>query len=90
VTWVGHEQFKIGDIRQGIDKRYKKTHHLGHWQREADCRECEYLPLCFGGCRYMAYQREGSMTGVDCRKEFLDATLEKMLAQDLKYRYSAK
>jgi uncharacterized protein len=89
VTWVGHERFKIGDIRQGIDERYKENHHPGHWQREAECRECAYLPLCFGGCRYMAYQREGSMAKVDCRKDFLDATLEKMLMQDLKYRYAA-
>jgi hypothetical protein len=37
----------------------------------------------------MAYQREGSMAKVDCRKDFLDATLEKMLRQDLKYRYAA-
>ena len=87
ITWVGHEQFKIGDVWQGIDERYKETHHLGHWQREAKCRECEYLPLCFGGCRYMAYQREGSMAKVDCRKPFFDATLATMLAQDLKYRY---
>ena len=90
VTWAGNERFKIGDIWQGIDQRYRETHHLGHWQREERCRECEYLPLCFGGCRYMALQREGSMAGVDCQKEFLDATLEKMLMQDLKYRYRAE
>ncbi|MFA7346242.1 MAG: geopeptide radical SAM maturase [Desulfurivibrionaceae bacterium] len=87
ITWVGHEQFKIGDVWQGINERYRETHHLGHWQREEKCRECEYLPLCFGGCRYMAYQREGSMAQVDCRKPFFDAILKKMLMQDLKYRY---
>ena len=38
----------------------------------------------------MVFQREGSMARVDCQKEFLDATLEKMLMQDLKYRYAAK
>ena len=37
----------------------------------------------------MAYQRDGHMANVDCKKEFLDATLEKMLAQDLQYRYGA-
>ena len=89
VTLVGHEQFKIGDIWQGIDEQYRANHHLGHWQRETQCRECEYLPLCFGGCRYMAYQRDGSMAKVDCRKPFFEATLKKMLIQDLKYRYGA-
>jgi uncharacterized protein len=89
VTLIGHPEFACGDIRQGIDQRYREIHHLGHWQKEERCRACEYLPLCFGGCRYMAFQREGSMAGVDCQKEFLDATLEKMLLQDLKYRYGA-
>ena len=89
VTLIGHPEFACGDIWQGIDPGYRKTYHLGHWQKEERCRKCEYLPLCFGGCRYMALQREGSMAGVDCQKEFLDATLEKMLAQDLQYRYGA-
>jgi uncharacterized protein len=89
VTLIGHREFACGDIWQGIDPGYRETHHLGHWQKEEGCRECEYLPLCFGGCRYMALQREGSMAGVDCQKDFLDATLEKMLRQDMKYRYAA-
>ena len=88
VTWVGHQQFKIGDIWQGVDERYRQTHHLYHWQKEQKCRECVYLPLCFGGCRFMAFQRDGHMAGVDCRKEFLDATLEAMLLQDARYRHS--
>ena len=53
-------------------------------------QELQNMPLCFGGCRYMAYQREGSMTAVNCQKGVLDATLEKMLMQDLKYRYAAE
>ncbi len=87
VTWVGHEQYKIGDIWQGVTENYQETHHLGHWQQEKKCQKCNYLPLCFGGCRYMAYQRDGHMADVDCKKPFLDATLESMLLQDLCYRY---
>ena len=87
VTWVGHEQYKIGDLWQGVSEDYQKTHHVGHWQQEEKCQKCSYLPLCFGGCRYMAYQRDGHMAKVDCRKPFLDATLETMLFQDLRYRY---
>jgi uncharacterized protein len=89
VTLIGHPEFACGDIHQGIDQGFRETHHLGHWQKEERCRKCGYLPLCFGGCRYMALQREGSMARVDCQKDFLDATLEKMLMQDLKYRYGA-
>lgn len=87
ITWVGHEQYKIGDLRQGISKEFASSHHLFHWHREERCRSCVYLPLCFGGCRYMAYQRDGHMGRVDCRKPFLQATLQSMLLQDVCYRY---
>ncbi|MCW5205078.1 SPASM domain-containing protein, partial [Desulfobulbus sp. N2] len=85
VCWVGHEQYKIGDIWQGVTEKFQESHHLFHWQREERCQKCKYLPLCFGGCRYMAYQRDGHMGQVDCREPFLDATLETMLLQDLQY-----
>ena len=86
ITWIGHEQFKLGDVEKGVDPTNLKNHHVGHWQREEKCKTCEYLPLCFGGCRFMAYQRDGHMAKVDCQKPFLDATLKEMLLQDLKYR----
>ncbi|MFH1020486.1 MAG: geopeptide radical SAM maturase [Pseudomonadota bacterium] len=90
VTLIGHQGYEAGDIWHGMGNDWGEKHCLGHWQKEAHCQKCEYLPLCFGGCRYMAFQREGDMAGVDCQKEFLDATLEKMLRQDLKYRYGAE
>ena len=70
-----------------MSEDYQGNHHIGHWKKEKKCQKCSYLPLCFGGCRYMAYQRDGHMAKVDCRKPFLDATLEPMLFQDLRYRY---
>lgn len=87
ITMIGHQGYEAGDIWKGMTQSWQKKYCVGHWQGEEQCRECVYLPLCCGGCRYMAFQREGSMAGVDCQKEFLDATLEKMLLQDLKYRY---
>ncbi len=87
ITWIGHEQYRIGDIRQGISEDYSDSHHLFHWQKEKKCQQCKYIPMCFGGCRYMAYQRDGHMAKVDCKKPYLDATLEKMLFQDLEFRY---
>jgi len=90
VTLIGHPEFACGDIWHGMAQGWQEKYCADHWQGKEQCRECEYLPLCFGGCRYMAFQREGSMAGVDCQKNFLDATLEQMLMQDLKYRYPTK
>ena len=82
-----NRQFQIGDIWQGVDEKYRQTHHVYHWRKQEKCRQCRYLPLCFGGCRFMAYQRDGHMAEVDCRQPFFDATLEAMLLQDLRYKY---
>jgi len=87
ISMIGHPGYACGDLRQGFDEGCRETYCVNHWQREEKCRDCVYLPLCYGGCRYMAYQRDGHMARVDCRKEYLDATLEAMLRQDLKYRY---
>jgi uncharacterized protein len=80
---IGREEYKIGDIKTGI-KDYSTSHNLDNWKNQK-CLDCEYLPLCFGGCRYMKLVRDGNMDGVDCRKPYLDATLETLVKQDIKY-----
>jgi uncharacterized protein len=80
---IGRQEYKAGDIRTGI-KDYRDSHNLDNWKNE-ECLDCEYLPLCFGGCRYMKYVRDGNMAGVDCKKPYFDATLEKIVKQDIRY-----
>lgn len=79
---IGREEFKIGDLRSGI--RHMVSQGEGGWKNE-QCLDCAYLPLCFGGCRYMKFVRDGNMDGVDCRKAYFDATLEAFVKQDIKY-----
>ena len=86
VAMIGHPQFAVGDVWQGIDD-YQEIYGLDTWRKNKECGQCVYLPLCFGGCRGMEFQRSGSMTEVDCMKEFFDATLEQTLMQDVRYRY---
>jgi uncharacterized protein len=82
---IGNNQFIVGHVGTGIGE-YRQTYALDNWRSEAKCRECTYLPLCFGGCRYANYQRTGVMAGVECMKDHYDKTLGAMLAQDRKYR----
>jgi uncharacterized protein len=80
---VGRKKFRIGSVKSGtLD--YHKTHRLGNWKNEK-CLACAYLPVCFGGCRYMKLLQGGTMNGVNCRKEYLDKTLAQFVAQDIKY-----
>jgi len=80
---IGRKEFCAGNISKGITD-YRTTHNLDNWKNK-ECLDCAYLPLCFGGCRYMKFVRDGNMDGVDCKKPYLDATLEAMVKQDIKY-----
>ena len=83
VTLIGHPELACGDIRHGMADGWQQIWCLDLWRNEPECRDCTYLPLCFGGCRAMAYQRNGNMTQVDCRRPLYDATLEPMLGSQV-------
>ena len=80
---LGRKDFCVGDLTKGIID-YSASHALDNWKNKK-CLSCSYLPLCFGGCRYMKLVRDGHMRGVDCKKKYLDAILEKLVLQDVQY-----
>ncbi len=80
-AFMGDESLRVGSLAEGIND-YRESHNLDLWKNE-ECLECAYLPLCFGGCRFLARLKTGTMDCVDCRKELLDATLETIVRQDL-------
>jgi uncharacterized protein len=81
---IGKKGYEIGTLKNGVSD-YSESHKLGSWKND-ECMDCVYLPLCYGGCRYMSYVRDGNVDNVDCKKEYLDASLETMIKQDIKYR----
>ena len=78
---MGQEEFRVGTLADGIND-YSQSHNLDVWKND-ECLDCAYLPLCFGGCRFMRKLRTGAIDGVDCRRDLLDATLEAIVLQDL-------
>jgi uncharacterized protein len=78
---IGQPEFKVGDVVNGVDD-YSASHGLDNWKNEK-CLDCVYLPLCFGGCRYMSLLGGGDITGLDCRKPYYDACLEGLVRQDI-------
>ncbi|MHB8835991.1 MAG: geopeptide radical SAM maturase [Candidatus Methylomirabilia bacterium] len=81
---IGRKEFQIGDLEHGITD-VGRSHNLGSWKNDT-CLSCPYLPLCFGGCRYLKLLRDGDMSGVDCRKPYFDAVLEPLVMQDLRHQ----
>jgi uncharacterized protein len=86
-TFIGRRGYEIGNLKDGITD-YREAYRLDIWKNEK-CLECEYLPLCFGGCRYMAYIRDGNIDSIDCKKAYMDATLETLIRQDITFRRPA-
>jgi len=80
---IGRKDFCVGDLQTGL-RDFQQSHNLGNYKND-ECLDCCYLPLCFGGCRYMKFIRDGNVEGVDCRKDFFDATLEAFVLQDISY-----
>ncbi len=79
---MGWPEFAIGTLADGVSD-YRHSHNLDAWKND-ECLECAYLPLCFGGCRFFNKLNTGSIDGVDCRRDMLDACLETIVRQDLK------
>jgi uncharacterized protein len=78
--FMGRKEFVTGSVKSGFDRT--TYHNLDNWKNE-ECLSCKYLPLCFGGCRYMKLVRDGTINGVDCKKPYFDACLEALVRQDL-------
>jgi len=81
---MGQDEFRAGTLADGIAD-YRQAYNLDVWKND-ECLDCAYLPLCFGGCRFLRRLRTGSIDGVDCRKAIYDATLETIVRQDLELR----
>lgn len=83
-AFMGWADLKIGSLADGI-RDYRESHHMDVWKNDA-CLDCPYLPLCFGGCRFLQRLRTGAIDGIDCRKQYLDAALERIVRQDIELR----
>ncbi len=81
---IGWPELSVGTLTDGL-KDYSVSHRLDLWKNR-DCLDCVYLPICFGGCRFLNLVKNGAIGDIDCRKKFHDATLEQIIRQDLRYR----
>ena len=80
-AFMGWDGLCIGTLAEGISD-YAASHGIGNWQN-AQCLDCCYLPLCFGGCRFLNLLQKKGLAELDCRREFFDATLERIILQNM-------
>ena len=84
-AFAGREGFQVGDLESGVGN-VSDSYHVQHWAKNQACMDCVYLPMCFGGCRFLKFVRDGRIDEVDCKKPYLDAALEGLVLQEVRYR----
>lgn len=80
-AFMGRKGLAIGTLEGGVTD-YRDSHALDLWKNE-ECFSCEYLPFCYGGCRLARLVQAGEIAGVDCRKDYYEASLERYVRQEL-------
>lgn len=80
-AFMGSKDLCIGTLAEGVSD-YAASHAVGNWQTE-ECLDCSYLPLCFGGCKFLSLLQGKRIEELDCRREFLDATLERIILMNM-------
>ena len=72
ITSVGRPEFRTANILSDswrvIAMRDSQFVGEAPWETEATCRDCEYLPLCWGGCRHDSFMTFGDMRQIYCNK----------------------
>jgi len=87
-AFMAYPELRIGSLTEGVAD-YHKSHNLDLW-KTGGCLACAYLPICFGGCRQLTLLGNGTINGVDCRREYYDTVLERVIRQDLGYQGSKR
>ncbi len=87
-AFMGWDGMSVGTLAEGVAD-YATSHGIGNWQNE-QCLDCSYLPLCFGGCRFLNLLQEKEVGALDCRREFFDGALENMILQNMAHSPAKK
>lgn len=79
ISTVGREEFTFGDIfstNETYDSNFSDFSYL----EECLSKNCPFVPICGGGCRFEAYVSSGSLLKPHCQRKLIE-TINKGLVQ---------
>lgn len=87
---VGRREFQVGTIdNPNFNSLYTKMMTMDMWKDE-DCYECQFAPMCAGGCRYLTYIRTDNFFKADCEKPFFQKGSSEFIKLDYEKQIEAK
>ena len=80
-TMLGYHEYAVGNITElEYNEVYEKFLNIQAWKK---CdQDCAYLPTCNGGCRFMAFVRNGNFNEPWCEKEAIDEIAPELIQLD--------
>lgn len=82
-AFVGRPDFVVGNVRDNnLNYRNVEFMLIDAPLDEADCRDCKFLPMCGGGCRFSAQLRHNDCAHTACEKEYYEKIMPEMLRME--------
>lgn len=81
-TFLGRDEYRIAKVTQfGYNEKPSEYRQIHAWEK---CpKDCKYLPMCQGGCRFSAFIENDDIKSMCCKKNYNDA----MLPELMKFQY---
>ncbi len=77
-SFLGHPEFSIGDVhRDEFNDNFERFLNIDAWNK---CpKDCPYVPMCQGGCRFFSYLENKDLSGLACKREYLDRIIPDLI-----------
>jgi uncharacterized protein len=68
---LGYPEFSIGNVAEDeFNERFEQFLNIDAWNK---CpKDCPYIPLCQGGCRFYSYLEHNNFSDLSCKREYFD------------------
>ena len=75
---IGYPEFSVGNVRTpGFNPNYRKFLEIDAWNK---CpKDCPYIPMCQGGCRFFSYLEKKNLSELACKREYLDCITPELI-----------
>ena len=68
---LGYPEFSVGDVRsEDFNERHEEFLNADAWDK---CpKDCPYVTMCQGGCRFFSYLEHNNFSDLSCKREYFD------------------
>lgn len=68
---VGYSEFSLGNVQSDeFEEKSREFLNIDAWDK---CpKDCPYIPMCQGGCRFYSYLENNNFSDLSCKREYFD------------------